>query len=528
MTARLLFIGLDAAGAPLLERWAQAGDLPNLARLRGEATGIALDTPMDSLPGAIWSEITQGRPCHVEGQFFHFGQAFPAEGKIRRLREDDLDPAHYLWADCSRAGLRCAVTDVPFQAFVPDFNGVQIREWALHDLWLGPKSDPEPLFEELEARFGPIPMRGQRCDGLVHGRGRAALLDALTARARCKTEMLVHLLEREAWDLFYCVYGESHCAGHQFWPAPQWNWSGRVPGRGRAGDPWAALREVYKEIDDGLGRLLDAAGPEAKVIVLASHGIGPYIGGPQLLPEVLTRLGLSAGPDGLARRALRRALFTLRQTPPSLKRLAYRLRRRPGLAWLDRRAGTASVGLDDKQLGSPVCKALPVANNRCGAIRLNLQGRDRHGIVPPEAAEDLMAFIEQELLALTDPGTGRRLVTRVERAGDLFGAERSPLVPDLIVVFRSDLGSIEACESPTIGRFRYRLHKAAYKRMGDHTPDSRAWIRAPGFPAGIESADGSVLDLAPTILSLLEVPVPAEMTGAPLQRNPNLAPRRSA
>ena len=519
MTARLLFVGLDAAGAPLLERWAKAGDLPNLARLQRESTSVALDSPMEALPGAIWGEITQGRPGHVEGQFFHYGQAFPEEGAIRRLRESDIDAGHHLWADCSRAGLRCAVVDVPFQAFVPDFNGVQLREWAQHDLWLGPKSDPAPLFGELAARFGPIPMLEQRCDALVHRDGRRALLQALKARAACKTEMLVHLLEREPWDLFYCVYGESHCAGHQFWPAPQWNWSGRTGLESGPDDRWAALREVYRALDAGLGRLLAAAGPDAKVVVFASHGIGPYVGGPQLLPEVLIRLGLSAGPDTVTRRALRRTIRPLRQTPPGLKRLIYRLRRWSGLAWLDARIGTAGVGSDDKPLGSPLCKALPVANNRCGAIRLNLQGRDRNGIVPPEAAGELMAEIERELLALTDPKSGRRLVARVDRAEDLFGAERSPLVPDLIVVFRSDVGSIEACESPSIGHFRYGLHKSAYRRMGDHTPDSRAWVRAPGYPAGLEGAGGHVLDLAPTILSLLGVPVPAAMTGAPLDRS---------
>lgn len=528
MAARLLFVGLDAAGTPLLERWIRAGDLPNLARLQSEATGIALDTPMEALPGAIWGEITQGRPGHVQGQFFHYGQAFPEEGAIRRLREDDVDPLRYLWADCSRAGLRCAVADVPFQAFVPDFNGIQIREWALHDHWLGPKSDPEPLFEELAARFGPIPMYKDRCDAFVYRSGRRALLEALKARAACKTEMLVHLLERETWDLFYCVYGESHCAGHQFWPAPQWDWSGRTGIESGPDDRWSALREVYRALDAGLGRLLAAAGPDAKVVVLASHGIGPYIGGPQLLPEVLIRLGLSAGPDTVTRRALRRAIRPLRQTPPRLKRLAYRLRRWPALAWLDSRIGTAGVGSDDKPLGSPVCQALAVANNRCGAIRLNLRGRDRNGIVPAEQAGALMDRIEQELLALTDPKSGRRLVARVDRADDLFCSERSPLVPDLIVVFRSDLGSIEACESPSIGRFRYGLHKTAYRRTGDHTPDSRAWIRAPGFPAGLETAEGHVLDLAPTILSLLGVPIPSGMTGTALDRKLSPAARRIA
>ena len=82
-------------------------------------------------------------------------------------------------------------------------------------------------------------------------------------------------------------------AGHQFWhlhdPAD------------RRHDPEApihlknAMQSVYRAIDDAIGALLRACGRETVVLVVASHGMGPNIGGPQLLPEFLIRLGLGPG-----------------------------------------------------------------------------------------------------------------------------------------------------------------------------------------------------------------------------------------
>ena len=39
----------------------------------------------------------------------------------------------------------------------------------------------------------------------------------------------------------------------------------------------------------------------------------------------------------------------------------------------------------------------------------------------------------------------------VVTAEEAFGAERHPDVPDLMVVFRTDLGTIESCRSKRVG-----------------------------------------------------------------------------
>ncbi len=43
------------------------------------------------------------------------------------------------------------------------------------------------------------------------------MLDEMLEGARRKTALSRDLLDQGGWDLFYTVFGEAHCAGHQFW-----------------------------------------------------------------------------------------------------------------------------------------------------------------------------------------------------------------------------------------------------------------------------------------------------------------------
>jgi predicted AlkP superfamily phosphohydrolase/phosphomutase len=62
-----------------------------------------------------------------------------------------------------------------------------------------------------------------------------------------------------------------------------------------------------------------------------------------------------------------------------------------------------------------------------------------------------------------------------------------------------------------------------YVRTGDHVPQSRAWIATPSHRAGAKYVHRNVLDLAPTILSLLGVTPPLHMMGRILQSDRTVA-----
>jgi predicted AlkP superfamily phosphohydrolase/phosphomutase len=520
MPARVIVIGLDAAEATLLERWASEGKLPTFAALARAGSVCRLTNSLETLPGAIWPEITTGISCGKTPLYYHPRQLHTGEARVRPVLAEEVDPEDYYWTLASREGRRVAVIDAVQSVPAPQLNGIQLFEWGLHDRNFSISSDPPELLQELRARYGEHPVRS--CD--LHGRKRSAyerLLDGLLAGVARKTDFLLGLLNREQWDLFSATYGETHCVGHQFWHFldPRHGWH----------DPSApahlrnAIRSVYQAIDNGLGQLIDAAGRDARLVVVTSHGMGPYTGGPQLLPEVLVRLGMSssagAGSSWL-RRLQTKVSHAPRTIQPVLKRLA-------GTAVIKSIQARSAALLDP--LESPLTRAVALRNNRCGAIRLNLQGREPAGrVCPGSEAQSLTAELREELLALKDPASGEPIVSRVVTAAQAFGAGHHPDVPDLMVVFRTDLGPLEACCSPRIGLVQVPIFHPNIPRSGDHTTESRLWVMGRGFAAGRQLADANVIDVAPTLLRLLDVRPPERLDGRPIAIFESSASRRKS
>lgn len=515
MTARLLFIGLDAAESTLLQAGAARGDMPTLRRLEAAGTTVRLDNAMRRLPGAIWPEILGGVSCGRRPQIFHPRQLRTGEAAPRPLEHADVRDFETFWSLASRAGRRAAAVDLPHMPCRPDIDCLQLAEWGAHDRPFGRAAHPSGLLAELDRRHGPYPVRS--CDHYPGSRrGRERLLGDLLAGIERKEALLLDLLGREGWDLFACAFSESHCAGHQFWHFSD--------PRHADHDPRApallkgALAAVYRRLDTALGRLLAAAGPDATVLVLASHGMGPYVAGYQLLPELLVRLGLGSG--GARGGWLRRLQATVKHYVPRRfwealsAAIVENPRARRLLRPLQARRGALFFPLESAE-----AKAAYLPNNTIGAIRLNLKGREPFGCV---AAGNEAASLVEELRAalheLRHPESGEPIVAEVVTAAEAFGPGHHPDVPDLIVVFRTDLGLIEACESPRVGRVRVPVGSRWARRTGDHTPNTRLWLHGPGVPGAGAVRQGHVLDIAPTILSLLGVAPPAELDGRPLWR----------
>ena len=525
MSARILVIGLDAAEATLIEAWAAEGLLPTFAGLISGGAVYRLGNPMETLPGAIWPELVSGRSSGQAPLYYHPRQVRSGEAAYRPIEAAEVDAEDYYWVRASRAGRRVAVIDMPQTVASPDLNGIQLFEWGLHDRNFNIASAPPALLDDIRARYGDHPV--PHCDR--HKRrpeGYRALRDDLLAGAESKTRLLLDAMGREDWDLFSCCYGETHCVGHQFWHFRD------------DGHPWhdpdapaefrEAVRDVYRRVDAGIGELIAAAGAGATVLVVASHGMGPYNGGPQLLPEVLVRLGL--GSDGghgtLASRALRKAQEVVHQAPRPLQPLLKTLARTGPVKGIQSAAGCLINPLE-----SPKTRACVLRNNRCGAIRLNIRGREPFGRVEPGAeAAALTTEIRRELLALKDPATGEPIVARVTTATEAFGPDHHPDVPDIMVVFRTDLGVIERCASARVGEVYVENYHPNIPRSGDHTVESRLWAFGPGITPGGGVHAGNVLDLAPTVLALLDVPIPPATDGRPLAgseawtRHPALQP----
>lgn len=513
MSARTLFIGLDAAESQWLDVGIADGRLPNLAALARRGASAPLDNCMRTLPGAVWPEIASGVSCGQLPRFFHPRQVVTGSAAPRALRADDVIDDPTFWGIAGEQGKRVAVVDIPHTPLARTVNGAQVVEYGLHDSHFGSASHPAPLVAELCERYGTYPVAscdhygGSRAD---HHRLRHDLADGLER----KTRLLLDVLGRERWDLFACAFSESHCVGHWFWHyADRAHWA-HVP------DAPPELRDavwtIYAQLDAAIGRLVAAADAET-TIVLASHGMAPYVAGYQMLPELLARLGYSSGAAA-PRSWLRDVQHAAKHWIPrrywerlgrlTVENAAVRALLRP----MQRASGAMFFPLE-----SPDTRAVYVPNNTIGAIRLNLRGREPFGrIEPGDAAQQVMRELRTALLELVQPSSGQPIVEDVVSADEAFGPHHHPDVPDLIVRFRQDLGLLDTCESPRVGRIHVPVGSRWGRRSGDHSVHSRVWVSTSADTPPTLRPDGTLLDIAPTILAALDCRVPPPLAGRTL------------
>jgi len=502
MSARVLFVGIDAGDADLIRAWAHAGVLPNLRELLARGTSATSENPVGLFVGAVWpSFYTATSPArHAR---YCFNQIEPGSYAQPKFRPTDVKREPF-WNALGRAGRRVAIVDVPKTFPSADLNGIQLVDWGTHDPDHGYSSWPPALAAELEARFGHP---DHRCDG--SGRGIPefeALRDRLLERIERRGNLVAHLLDREHWDLFGVVFSESHCVGHQFWHVhdPQ------HPRHDRAladalGDP---MRDVYAALDAMLGRLLGQVGSDASVYVLASHGMGPHYDATFLLNEILRRL--REAPHSTLRRRTGELLSRgWARTPMPLRRWLSPLRERTRER-LGRAFPSAEVEGSHRYFEVP-------NNDVYGGIRINLAGREPAGGVLPGADFDAVCDeLEHELRQLVNLETGRPLVRRVLRTAEHYVGEHLDALPDLLVEWDRE-APIRRIHSPRIGTIEREFDGG---RTGDHKPNGLLMAAGPGIPPQRLERPVSVTDIAPTLAARLGV-VLAGVDGAPI---PELVP----
>ncbi|MCP4327944.1 MAG: hypothetical protein GY791_05835 [Alphaproteobacteria bacterium] len=507
MSARVLFVGLDAVDAGLVEEWSSAGRLPTLGRMARHGHYGRIATCVGHLPGAVWFELATGRSVGRTGCFFESHAIRTGEARMRRLTAEECGRDETFWRTASDEGNRVGVVDLPHAPFDPRINGIQIAEWGVHDRLDDVRVHPDALEREILSSHGCHPVHDCNLYADDDSGYRTLIADLKTGIEK-KRKLILDVLCRETWDLFACAFAEGHCAGHHLWHLHELT-GARDPSL-PANDLARGLLEVYRSLDEALAEVVAAAGDECDVIVMASHGMSRSSGGPQLLPEILARLQLAGTRDGAPEQAIRRLQASLKyRVPRRYAAMARQVGRLPLIRQLQSNAGCA---LDPFE--NPRIKAASIPNNRVGAIRFNVRGREPSGSVERGSElDDMTDELRAALLALRDPTSTEPIIDDALTINEVVGADAHPDLPDLLVVFRSDLGPIESCVSERVGRVDAPINKPRNPRSGDHRPVSGVWLTAPSRRDKLNFEGGKSVDLAPTILTLMGLEPPAWIDG---------------
>jgi predicted AlkP superfamily phosphohydrolase/phosphomutase len=151
-----------------------------------------------------------------------------------------------------------------------------------------------------------------------------------------------------------------------------------------------------------------------------------------------------------------------------------------------------------------------------GDIYLNVKGREAQGIVEPGAEYDrIREDLITRLLAFRDPETGLAPVSAVHRREDVYSGYDEDLIPDLLVAnapkyrvsWQTSLGGIPA------GLFSVNDRKWS----GDHCSLDASITKGIFFASRpIENEEVDILDIHPTVLGWLGLPVEDDVDGKAL------------
>jgi predicted AlkP superfamily phosphohydrolase/phosphomutase len=148
-----------------------------------------------------------------------------------------------------------------------------------------------------------------------------------------------------------------------------------------------------------------------------------------------------------------------------------------------------------------------------GQIFLNVAGRPQGGIVQPGAEQDaLVDRLKVGLERLTDPLSGRRVVSRVRTAHEAYRGAYVPRAPDLVVSlspgYRASWDSVLGGAAASVIAPNLEAWSADHASMDERAVPG-VWLSS--FPLDADAM--SVLDVAPTLLGYFGQPAPSELDG---------------
>lgn len=496
-------VQFDAVSVPLIERLLEEGRLPALAELRTRGHWHDLETPATHFPAASFATLYSGLRIPDHGLYYAF-QWSPRDQRVR-WRGTFPQPTMF-WERLASAGKRTLVMD-PYECEPPrTSNGVALAGWQLVNVMSLPRwSVPTSAQSELDRIFGS-PEPANEVFGVPTVRGLLELRRRLLTATERAAEAAVHLLQRESFDVAWVNFLSGHLGGHMFWNLSQID-AEQLDDQTRHVLEHT-LEDIYEGIDRGLGRVV-ASLPGADLIVTAPMGMGENMSRVDLLPGMLeaTLGGSGNGTGEHSQSRAERFLWGLRASIPTgaRARVANALH---GPLTRELTMRLSSLGVDWSRT-----PAFMLPSDHFGQIRLNVQGREREGIVPPGSVDDLVDELRAGLLSFRDPD-GEPSVIAVDRVSEVLGAgERDQSLPDLVVRW-SNRPSAGVTHATSSEHGTVRRPGAGSGRSGAHLPQAWALV-VPVSSVEVPRENPTLFDIVPTICAAVGVET-QDLPGSPL------------
>jgi predicted AlkP superfamily phosphohydrolase/phosphomutase len=505
MKDKVFIIGLDGGTLDLIMPWAQEGKLPNFSRLLSTGVHGNLHSTIHPLSPQAWSSFMTGKNPGKHG-IYGFIQRKPRSYDVQYTNATNRD-GESLWQLISEAGGKVGVMDVPFTYPPEKVNGFMIT--GMDAMWEEAKFIyPDGLKTEIEDKLGEFYWYPQKptmkeMDSYVRD-----MFRAIDHRA----ELTHYLMDSKEWDFFLTVFLATDRVQHTLWRHMDKNHVLHNPEEAKQyGD---VIFRVYQRLDEIIGNLMNKLDDNTTLIIMSDHGSGPYKW-VMNLSKWLNMNGLlqfkksrdKAGTKDVSRQVLKHSWFLLKKwLPGSLKN----------------KLAAAAPSLKHKWMSHIFFSGIDWQNTRAyavgnyGNIYLNVKGREPLGIVNAgEEYENLRDKIMRKLGELKDPDSGEPILDKAYKKEELYSGPYLEDAPDIIILWkdfayytRQSVVDEEVLLFEPPGKFGNRVieHSACHRLNGVLIMHGKQLLQG-------KTINAHIMDLAPTILYAMGLPVPEDMDG---------------
>lgn len=231
------------------------------------------------------------------------------------------------------------------------------------------------------------------------------------------------------------------------------------------------LLPVYVKIDGMIGHFMEVLKEEDVIIILSDHGFGP-IRKTFYLNAWLREKGflVSKRQWGYSKDNLDAGIFHHSRGSSWVNKIKRALSKRNTVTdWKKTQAYFDNTG-------------------STYGIQINLMGREPEGIVRPEKYDEVRNRIIEELNSVIDGQEGKKVIERIYRREDVYWGPYTKNASDIIFKKNKEGGSF-------------------------HRLDGVLILHGPGIKKGKKIVEAHIMDVAPTILYLLDLPVPKGFDG---------------
>jgi ATP sulfurylase len=452
---KVVVIGLDCATPQLVfEKWRDR--LPNLRKLMEGGTYGKLESTIPPITVPAWmSMMTSKDP----GRLGFYGFRNRADHSYDRMRiaNSTAVAEDTVWDILSRAGRKVSLVGVPQTYPVKPTNGYIITSF-LTPSTQSQYTYPADLKQEIEDLVGEYMLDVDN----FRTEEKDELLQQIYEMTRKRFEVVKYLLREKEWDFFMLVEMGVDRIHHAFWKYFDPQHPKHEPG-----SPYEnAVEEYYRYLDGEIGEILSLVGDDTIVLVVSDHGARHMEGG-ICINEWLKQEGY----------------LTIKDEPSGI------------------------VPLEKVEIDWDRTKAWG-AGGYYGRLFMNVRGREPRGVIPSQDYEQVRDEIVQKLSQITDE-RGANIGTVTYKPQDVY-AECRNVAPDLLVYF----GNLAWRSVGSMG------HGRIHTRENDIGPDDAnhaqhgVFIMYDPREQGRGEVDGlQLMDVAPTVLDAMGLPVPADMQG---------------